>query len=118
MTLDLSPYDAATEAYQEAERDALIVRMIQSLPEGRKLTEAELEVGLGWMIRFQQARDTMAIVLKGLAKVHIQDGEVGLQAAMDGLLGPLDAVMGEGGIDQAWLEEHLELEGPTPPEQR
>lgn len=110
MQFDFAPYDAATPEYQDAEGHALTIRLIQGLPDGEKLSQDELEAALRWLVEFQRNRDVLALVLKGLARMRVIDGEVGFQALEGEPFAPLSECTADGALDSEWLEARLDLD--------
>lgn len=117
MELDLGPYQAATDAYQDAERDTIMLRVLQAAPEGASVDEADLTVAMKWMAEFQHLRDVVALALSGAVNVRVVDGEVVLEGREGPPLPSLEEMASNEGIDERWVNERLPREKPDDPTQ-
>ena len=74
MSLDLAPYDLIDEAFQEEEQQTLVLRLLQSAPEGSLVSEDDMTSFMQWLMGFQEARTMLGLVIKGVANISIEDG--------------------------------------------
>ena len=118
MELDLRPYDAATREYQDAERETVLLRAMQCVPEGERLSEADLVVVMQWITQFQHLRDLVALALKGVVDLRVANGEVALQARTGQPLASLAEMEADAAIDESWVDDRADVREPDDPTQR
>ena len=108
MGIDLAPYDLIDEVFQEEEQQTLVLRLLQSAPEGSVVSEEDMTHFMQWLMGFQEMRTMLGLVLKGIANVSVRDGLPQFTLNEGELHPSLEEMTQEAATPDDWLDRHLD----------